>query len=381
MNRTSLLHLVNNLEPSATRTLVLGLANELDKEKYKVHVGAVNHLNGWPGEQLVPSGVQITNFAAGGCSTLCLVRRLVAYIKANNIEIVHTHILRPDLLGGLAARLARRPLLFSTKHNMAYVRGQKGWLFRNLFYWPAMYLPDQVITVTDLLRREVVSRLNLASDRVITIHNGISIEDFYRPASRDPVRQSLGIASEEFVVSYVGRLVEGKGLEDLLQAATQVLAKHQRSRFLFVGQGALGVSLKRLAEKLNIVSEVMFTGFRDDIPQILAGSDVLVLPSLSEGLPLCLLEGMAAGKAIVATQVGGIVELLESSVTGLTVPAQHPQALAEAIISLLENQNEREEMGRRAREYVGRHNGISHMVSAYDSTYQRNLAKKRLAIS
>jgi glycosyltransferase involved in cell wall biosynthesis len=377
MTRATLLYLVNAFGDSATCTLVLSLIKGLDRDRYDVHVGCVKCVGGPGATQFQRAGAQIVNFGVSRHRNLKVIPQLVSYIKAHNVQMVHTHILRPDLLGGLAARLARHPLLFSTKHNAGYVRGQKGWLLRNLFYWPAMYLPDQVITVTEALRRQLISRLRLDRSRVITIHNGIVVEDYYRPSTRFACRERLGLGPSDFVVSYIGRLVEGKGLSYLLHAARQVLAQQGKSCFLIVGEGPLKASLQRLAGELGIVSHVIFAGFRRDIPEILAATDVLVLPSLSEGLPLSLLEAMTAGKAVVATPVGGVVELIEPDVTGLIVPPRSPAALAEAVCQLLDNERQREEIGRHARAYVSRNFSIHHMVSAYDALYQIHLAKKR----
>ena len=376
-NWTKVLHLVNGLEPSATRTLVFGLANGLDEKMYEVHIGAVNRVDGASVRKLVRRGVQIADLAVGVHGNLGLIRTLVGYIRANKIEIVHTHILRPDLLGGLATRLSWGPLVFSTKHNMGYVRGQRGWLLRNLFYWPAMYLPDQVVTVTETLRTQVISRLKIDPDRVTTIHNGIAVNDYYMPGSRLACRESLGIAADDIVVSYIGRLVEGKGLDCLLQAAMQVLTGNERFVFLVVGMGSLRASLQSLADELGIGSQVIFTGYREDIPEILSATDLLVLPSLSEGLPLSLMEAMAAGKPVVATAVGGIGELIEPNVTGILVAPRSAAALVEAICRLLDNSRHREEMGTRAREYVSRAFSVQAMVSAYDALYQARLAGRR----
>lgn len=260
---------------------------------------------------------------------------------------------------------------------MSYIPGQKGWLLRNLFYWPAMYLPDQVITVTDALQHQVISRLRLNPGRVDTIHTGIAIEDYYKPKARFACRESLGLAPGDFVVSYTGRLVGGKGLDYLLHAASKVLAQQERSYFLIVGDGPLKVPLQRLAQELGIASHVILTGFRRDIPEILAATDVFVLPSLSEGLPQSLMEGMAAGKAVVATPVGGVLELIEPGVTGLIVPPHSPAALAEAVCGLLNDRRQREEVGQRARSYVSRNFSIHRMVAAYDALYQSHLTKER----
>ena len=377
MTRATLLHLVNGFSDASSNRLILDLVKGLDRDKYDVHVGCVKRADGPMAARFQRAGAKVVNFGMAGYLDLEVIPQLTHYIHAHDIQIVHTHVLRADVLGGLAAWLVHHPLLFSTKHNMSYVRGQKGWLLRNLFYWPVMYMPDQVITVTDALRRQVISRLRLDSGRVITIHNGIAVEDYYRPNARVTCRESLGLGPRDFVVGYTGRLVEGKGLDCLLHAACQILAQQPKSYFLIVGDGPLKASLQHLAQELGIASHVILTGFRHDIPEILAATDVFVLPSLSEGLPLSLLEAMSAGKAVVATPVGGVMELIQPNVTGLIVPPHSPKALAEAVCQLLDHRRQCEEIGRHARAYVSRSFSIHHMVSAYDTLYQTHLAKRR----
>ncbi|HZK67402.1 MAG TPA: glycosyltransferase family 4 protein [Chloroflexota bacterium] len=368
MRKLRVLHLVNELTDASSNRLVLQLASKLDPQRYELHVGAIKPLEGPMGDLFRSTGARVVCFEGGGLARL--VRRVALYLGQESVDLLHTHVLRADLVGGFAARLGHRTALVSTKHNMGYVPGQEGWVRRSLLYWPAMYLPDRVIVVTEVLRRQLLLRLRLGTDRVVTIPNGIDTERTFQPAAREECRKELGIQEDDLVVCYTGRLVEGKGLDTLLAAAATVRSSGVRLKLLIAGDGPLDSHLRTHATQLGMEAAVLFPGFRSDIPQLLAASDIFALPSLSEGLPLSLLEAMSAGKPVVVTPVGGIPEVVQSGRNGFLVPARNETRLADALVRLLVDPHLREEMGRSARERVVESYSVERMVREYDAVYR-----------
>jgi len=164
-----------------------------------------------------------------------------------------------------------------------------------------------------------------------------------------------------------------KRLDVLLRAFAQVLARHPRARLLMIGEGELRPELEALATSLGVSRAVIWPGFRRDIPRLLAAMDVYVQPSANEGLPLSILEAMAAGKPIVATRIKGVVELIEHEVTGLLVSLGNREALVAAILRLLEDGSLAERVGRVARSRVADRFGLQRMVKAYDALYRKYL--------
>jgi glycosyltransferase involved in cell wall biosynthesis len=134
--------------------------------------------------------------------------------------------------------------------------------------------------------------------------------------------------------------------------------------------------LKRKAKDLGIEKHVIFTGHQSDIPNILAGIDVLVLPSLTEGLPLSVMEAMAAGKAVISTPVGGVRELIQPEETGLLVPVKNPEALSDAIAFLIKNEQKRSALGVKARVLIKRNYGLETMLKKYDMAYQKVISTR-----
>ncbi len=371
MTRIKIFYLVNEFADGSSNNLILTLMRGMDPSCFEYHVGGLKAIGGPMEEQFAGVGATVVSFGLPqGRPGLGGVRRIAKYIEQNQIQIVHTHVLRPDILGGFAARLAHRPAVLSTKHNMAYVRGQSSWLMRNLFYWPAMYLSDQIITVTEALRQQAIARLRINPARVTTIHNGIDAERYYRPDARAATRAALGLDPDAFVITYTGRLIGGKGLEDLLRAARPLVERHPACRVLIVGEGELLARLQQLAGELGLLSHVIFAGFRRDVPEVLAASDAFVLPSFSEGLPLSVLEAMAAGKPVVVSRVGGVPEIVADGETGLMIEPGDVPGLTAALLSLIEDPARREALCVRGRQHVRDHFSVPSMVARYQDLYQ-----------
>ncbi|HML20749.1 MAG TPA: glycosyltransferase family 4 protein [Aggregatilinea sp.] len=372
MARTKVLYLVNEFADGSSNNLVLTLINGMDHDRFEFFVGGLKAMGGPLEERFRQAGADVVNFnMAQGRLGLKLIGQIARTIDAHDIDILHTHVMRPDILGGIAARRSRcHPVVISTKHNMAYVRGQTGWRVRNMVYWPAMRASNHVVTVTELLRQQAIQKLHLRPDRITTIYNGIDTARFYQPDARDATRAGLGIGPDAFVMTYTGRLIGGKGIEDLLRATARLAPDHPHARALIVGEGELDAPLKQLVAELGITDQVVFSGFRRDIPAVLAASDVFVLPSFSEGLPLSLLEAMAANKPVVASRVGGIPEVVTDGETGLLIEPGDVPGLAAALASLMDDPDRSSRIGAQGRQHVQDHFSVAQMVGQYQALYE-----------
>jgi glycosyltransferase involved in cell wall biosynthesis len=185
-------------------------------------------------------------------------------------------------------------------------------------------------------------------ERLVLIENAIDASYFSQRIDRGWARAQLGITGEQVVVGFVGRLARQKGVDCLIQAARLVVGEVPNLRFVLVGEGEMEGAVRHKISAHGLDSHVMLTGFRTDIPQMLAALDIFVLPSRYEGLPYTLMEAMASGCATVATEVGGNRDLIQSGSTGILVPPSAPRALADALLRLAERPDERERLGRAA---------------------------------
>ncbi|MCK5595141.1 glycosyltransferase, partial [bacterium] len=209
-----------------------------------------------------------------------------------------------------------------------------------------------------------------------TIYNGIDVEDFNKDFDYQARRKEIGVAEDELLVGIFARLYPQKGHKYFLEAASKINKAIDNVKFMIVGEGPLESELKERAMKLGIRGKVIFTGLRHDIPELLHIVDVSVLSSFIEGFSNIILESMAAGKPVVATDVGGNSEAVINGETGFIVPSANSAKLANAIAKILDNKQLRIDMGRKARERVTKFS-IQEMARQTDNLYKTCLAKKR----
>jgi glycosyltransferase involved in cell wall biosynthesis len=250
--------------------------------------------------------------------------QLIRIIRAEQVSLVHTHSSVDGWLGGMAARCARIPVV-RTRHVSIPIRG--GW--NPVYTW----LADRVMTSGEAIRRIVV-QAGVAPERVIAIPAGVRLEDFPFRARSDLTARSLGLRAP--VVGSVAMFRGSKGHAHLLEAFALVRAVHPAATLLLVGDGIRRAWVEGLAREAGLANAVVFTGFRRDVAALLACMDCFVLASTrTEGVPQSLLQAFAGGVPVVASDVGGVPEVVTDGVTGLLVKAESPLALAQAVETVL----------------------------------------------
>lgn len=256
---------------------------------------------------------------------------MAKFFFANGIRVVHAHNLAPLVFAGLAARLVMpRPKVVYSEHNQIYSASDTH-AARFKHY---VKLADKVVAVSYDLERTLARRASLTKN-VQVIHNGIDGKRFTRDESAiSRIREELGIAKDEFLVGTAVVISKQKGIIHLLGAAEQVLARDPKVRFAIAGDGPLRKELEERAKPFG--DRVKFLGYRSDIPHFVSALDCYVLPSLWEGLPLALLEGLAIGVPLVATTVGGNPEVIVPGENGYLVAPKDETALADALLRVKE---------------------------------------------
>ncbi|MCX5734017.1 MAG: glycosyltransferase family 4 protein [candidate division NC10 bacterium] len=281
---------------------------------------------------------------------LCALRALRRLIREERPDIVHTHTSKAGFLGRLAAHLEHVPHIIHTPHGHVfggYFSPAATRIFIGLERLAARW-SDRIVTLTDA---EAAQHLALGIGRraqFATIPSGVDLDGI---ASAVPVR----LAPHGPVIGTVGRLTSIKGHQHLIDAVPEILRRCPTAHVVLVGDGELQQALVERTRRLGVESRVIFTGYRDDIPALIAGMDVFVLPSLNEGMGRVLVMAMALGKPIVATRVGGVPELLADGEAGVLVPPADPIALARMVCDLIEQPDRARVLGeagrRRAPQY------------------------------
>jgi len=277
--------------------------------------------------------------------------RLYRFLKTARYTIVHTHTSKGGFVGRLAARLAGVPIIFHTAHGFAFHERSSRLVIAacSVLERAASRWCRRIFTVSEFHRRWGL-RLRIAGGHQIrAIPNGIPQSRVEAAAGRDAVRASLEAGAKEVVVLSTGRLAPLKGIEDLLRAASVLISRGLPLSVCLAGSGPIREGIAALAVELGIAPRVRFLGFRNDVGDLLAASDLVVLPSVREGLSIALLEAMAAGKPIVATAISSNCEATRNGSAALLVPPGDDGALAEAMQKLIADPSLAERLGRTAR--------------------------------
>jgi len=309
---------------------------------------------------------------------LAALFELTLLIKKHRYQIVHTHNSKAGFIGRLAAKIAGVPVIIHTIHGFAFHEYERP-LMRRLYVFLerlAAKFSDRLVTVSTPLK-DWGLRLKIGREgQYCVIPDGIEIERFNVNIDPEKKRQELGVGSDYFIVGLVAKLWEGKGHQTLIEAMPRIIQQFPKVKFLFVGEGYLRQNLEKLATARGLRDYIIFTGFRKDIPEITATFDIAVLPSFFEGLGRSLLEAMALGKPVVATNVGGIPEVVEDSLNGSLVSPGDSVALAEAIIRLLKDKELRHRMGVEGRRRIDERFSAEKMVNRIEDIYRSILKEK-----
>lgn len=308
--------------------------------------------------------------------------RLSRFLYECKYAVVHTHTSKGGFVGRCAASLARVPAIVHTVHGFAFHEASSPlevWSYASLERLAARWC-DRIVTVSHF-HRDWALRLGIGDmNKVVAIPNGIP-ESQATPRRPAPlVRSGLGLKQGDVMILATGRLAPQKGLEYLLEATSAVAGRFGGVVKVFLaGSGPLEESLRRQSRHLAIDDQVTFLGFRSDIADLLSASDIVVLPSLREGLSIALLEAMAAGKAIIATAIGSNREVLEHERNALLVPPGSAEALADAVLCLARDSNARTRLGTNARKRYLDSYTEERMLDAYsalyDELYERNAVR------
>lgn len=359
-----LAHLLQGLEIGGLEIMVVHLLEGLDQRRFQSQVIGYDSL-GPLAYRLGMSGIPAFLLKRRQGVDTRYILRLARHLAAIQPHILHLHNPTAFFYGTLAGRLARVPCIVYTEHgrDLASSKCNK-YLHRMLWR-----LVDRIVVVSES-SRALLQAEGVPGERIATIHNGIDAAKFLIGEDRWGMRARLGLGREQPLIGIVARLDAIKNHASLLRAMPRVVQAHPDAELLIIGDGPLRANLERQTAELDLGRNVRFLGMRDDVPELLAALDVVVLCSLSEGLSLTLLEESAAGNPMVATDVGGNPEIIADGKTGLLVPVGDDTALADAINRLLADPERAHAIGQAARLQFMREFTLARMVSRYVEVYE-----------
>lgn len=352
--------------------MISNLAASLDPNQYRAVLCLFRP--GWIQERTESRGVRTYIIPTHGMMDWRWQVQVRTLLQREQVDLIHAHEFDANVQGTLAAMMSRVPLV-ATVHGKNYFWEK---LRRRVAYrWVSRRAT--MVAVSENLRQFIIEKVGVTPGQVKVLYNGVDALPLYDHVEVDACRKELGIPANNQIVGVVGNLYSVKGHKYLIDGIPAVLKQCPGTSFVFAGRGDLETELRQQVHRLGVDAHVHFLGLRQDIPRILSVLDVFVLPSLSEGLSMAILEAMIAGKPVVATEVGGNPELVLNGETGVLVPPRDSQALAAGVISILTNSGRASRFGENGRRRAEGQFSLQTMVQSYQTLYDECLKSRARA--
>ncbi len=379
MRSTRVLHVIRPAEGGMKGHLA-SLAAGLREKGYDIEVAC-------PGDTALARELKEAGFTVhpvnlvgplSPANDMVCVWQLRGIIRRGSYHIVHFHGSKAGLVGRIAAVLAGFPNTVLTVHNFIVyeeVPAVKKVLYRCGERVLSRFT-SKIITVSEALKNDLIQNYKINSQKIISIYNGIDTSKYLRDMDRTAARTKFGIKPDTAVVGTVARMAPQKGLNFLIEAIPLINAKicqmdkPRNVTYIIAGDGPLRPELESQAARLGVDDTVIFPGFVEEIRELFACLDIFVIPSIAEGLSITTIEAMAAGLPVIASQVGGLPELVKDGETGFLVEPRNPEKLAEAVLRLLGDRDKCELFGQNARSFAGVRFNTEAMIDRTSRVYK-----------
>jgi len=372
IDRRHVMHVYSRLDVGGIELILMRLLPRLNTGRYRVSLCLIKRAGDLAGE-LRGLGVPVHVVPIRGRFRPGSMFALARLFRRERVSIVHAHVREANASAAVAARLARVPVVIGTVHNVDEIRGRRRALQDRL----VDFLRDATVTVSEAVRDNYCRTIGISPAKCVTIYHGLDIEKFTAGGpTRDAVRASLGLAPEARVVITVARLVPQKAHEILIEAAPRILQAVPSVQFLVVGGGPRLEELRELASKRGVGEIFHFLGKRYDTRDLYRAADVSCLISWREGFSIAVVESLASGLPVVASDVGGNREAIEDGVTGYIVPTAEAAAVSDRLSRLLGEDTLRERMSEAARGRAKQF-GLDQTARDIEALYDRLLAAGR----
>ncbi len=353
-----LLFVTNSLDKGGLEEVILMYAKFFDRRRYDVAVAyrkgghTVTELSALPYLQL---------YCYDGDSRWVRMKNLLGFFDAVRPDLVHNHF---TWLGAIAGYVKSIPCV-ETIHNEYgfFSTGQ-----RIAYSILSMFVNRCIAVSQEVKEYSAKTFFFLSHGKITVVHNGVDTVRFRPLPDKSVVRTSLGLGHEDFVIGFIGRLEEQKGIRYLLESAKELNASYSHLKFVIAGEGTLRRDLEEMTASLGL-HNVIFLGYRRDTPELYNAFDVFVLPSLYEGFPMSVIEAMASGCAVIATRTGGTGEAIDNEITGMLIEVKQAQSITNALKTLISNPRAGVEMGIKGREKVLKDFSVDAMIFRTEKVY------------
>ena len=367
--KIKVLQITHDLAIGGLQQVVVNICRTINRDKFDISVLCLRTLGEFvPAIEKMGIEVQLLPQKENATDYLSFLK-VARILKEKRPDVIHTHNTQPFIDGTIAAMLAGVKTVVHTDHARSFP-DKRRYMFAE---WLISHYAYKIVGVSEHTANNLISYEKISKDKLVVIPNGIDGAQFQSPFDPESKKRELGISNTGPIIGLGVRLSEQKGITYLLQAMPALVAEFPSIILLIAGSGPLEETLKSEAEQLGVNNNVHFLGPRLDLNEIIRLFDVYVLPSLWEGLPMVLLEAMAAGLPIVATDVGGGATAVHDGQNGLLVTARNPDLLASSLIRLLRNESWRRDYGSFGRRIFDGQFSARIMTEKYERLYERRI--------
>ena len=349
--KIKILHLRDTYEVGGPGKTILETISHIDKSLFSVSIGVFS--NGRDTGEIPfisearKRGITV-HVIRGGRYNPLIVREIISLLKKLQIDILHTHEARSDLLGCLAGKITRTPIV-ATMHGWI-ANSWKQETITRINKWAARYF-DRVIVVNGPMK-DALLKEGIPPSIVSVLHNCIVKENYYRDQQEGYISQSIGKEIGSPVIGTLGRLSPEKGHGDFVEAAAIVLSRGYKAHFVIVGDGPEAGKITGMISGKRLENSVTMTGYLRDPRRVLQEFDLMVLPSYSEGLPNVVLESLMMEVPVISTAVGGVPDIIRDGEEGTLIPPGNPGTMAQAIIDFLNDPEKHKSMALKGKKIV-----------------------------
>lgn len=372
MQRCNVLHIRSTGELLGAERVILELCSLLPAHNFHSII-AIPIEQGQPEPELAEAarkmGYEVAFIPIKGAFDLSALRQVRSLVAKHKISIIHTHGYREDFYTLASLSLVK---LLATNH----LWKKTNWKLRLYARLDSLLLKlfDHVVAVSKPVRADMIN-YGLSEKRISVVPNGIDVSRYGAATNRQAIRAEFGFSKESIVLGTLSSLTVEKGIEYAIRSLPKILTMFPNVKLLVVGDGELRSNLETLAATLAVDKNIVFAGRRNDIPSVLSSMDIFLLPSLSEGLPMALLEAMASRLPVVATAVGDVPDVVDENVGALIMPASEEQ-ISSSILQLLDDENGRKQKGGSAAARIAEAFSSEAMARGYADKYRKMLEGK-----
>lgn len=365
-----ILHFTTDSKISGTEKLLIGIAKNYDRQKFKMYFCTLKK-RGQLHQELENLGQDTFSLdCANIYSVFTAAIKLNKILKDHKIDILHTHLYHASIIGQIVAKFKRGVISVMTRHysDLLYIYGNR---IQRFLDRRTLALSRHIIAISNCVSNVLVNQDRVCPKKITVIYNGIDTDEFNLLREDEVLRfrRELGISDDKKIIGSVGSLHPRKGHIYFLKAAKLVCQKRSDVVFLLVGEGYLERQLVNMRGNLGLEDKFFFLGYRNDTAKIMLALDIYVHPSVEEGFGISIIEAMALGKPVIATNVGGIPEIIQDRNSGLLVSSKDHVALSNAIEYLLDRPELCGIIGNNAKIVVREKFDLKSMVRDYEKLY------------